>query len=84
MLRALPRFIGSGYRVLVGASRKRFLGALLAEAGEPRDMAGRDTATAVISALTAQRGVWGVRVHDVQSTADALAVLAAWEFAEHE
>ena len=84
LLRALPRFIGSGYRVLVGASRKRFLGALLAEAGEPRDMAGRDTATAVISALAAQRGVWGVRVHDVQSTADALAVLAAWEVAEHE
>lgn len=84
LLHALPRFVGSGYRVLVGASRKRFLGALLAEAGEPRDMAGRDTATAVISALAAQQGVWGVRVHDVQSTADALAVLGAWEGAGHE
>ncbi|MFM1916796.1 MAG: hypothetical protein RJB01_311 [Actinomycetota bacterium] len=79
LLHALPRFIDSGYRVLVGASRKRFLGALLADANKPRDMLGRDTATAVISALAAQQGVWGVRVHDVQSTSDALAVLRAWE-----
>lgn len=84
LLHALPRFVGGGYRVLVGASRKRFLGALLAAGDQPRDMAGRDTATAVISALAAQQGVWGVRVHDVQSTVDALAVLAAWEGSDHE
>lgn len=84
LLHAMPRFVGSGHRVLVGASRKRFLGALLANGDQPRDMAGRDAATAVISALAAQRGAWGVRVHEVQSSADALAVLAAWEGAEHE
>jgi dihydropteroate synthase len=65
--------------VLVGASRKRFLGTLLAEPdGAPRDPAGRETATAVISALAAHYGVWGVRVHDVRASVDALKVIDAW------
>ena len=79
LLRALPEFVGTGIPVLVGASRKRFLGALLADAdGEPRPPDGRETATAVVSALAALQGVWGVRVHDVRASVDALKVVDAW------
>ena len=64
--------------MLVGASRKRFLGALLADSdGTLRPPGGRETATAVISALAAQLGVWGVRVHDVRASVDALKVVEA-------
>ncbi|MCX2929022.1 dihydropteroate synthase [Mycobacterium sp. CVI_P3] len=83
LLRALPDFVATGIPVLVGASRKRFLGALLAAAdGTVRAPDGREIATAVISALAAHRGVWGVRVHDVQASVDALRVLQAWEDAD--
>jgi dihydropteroate synthase len=79
LLRALPEFVGTGIPVLVGASRKRFLGALLADAdGEVRPPDGRETATAVISALAGLHGAWGVRVHDVRASVDALKVLEAW------
>jgi dihydropteroate synthase len=79
LLRALPDFVATGIPVLVGASRKRFLGALLAGPdGEPRPPAGRETATAVISALAGLHGAWGVRVHDVRASVDALKVLEAW------
>src|SRR6478736_5939262 len=71
LLRALP--------VFVGASRKRFLGTLLSGTdGEPRPPGGRETATAVISALAGLHGAWGVRVHDVRASVDALKVLGAW------
>jgi dihydropteroate synthase len=80
LLRALPEFVGTGLPVLVGASRKRFLGTLLAGAdGQARPPAGRETATAVISALAARDGAWGVRVHDVRASVDALAVVGAWQ-----
>ena len=79
LLHALPEFVDTGIPVLVGASRKRFLGALLADAdGEPRPPAGRETATAVISALAGLHGAWGVRVHDVRASVDALKVVEAW------
>ena len=79
LLRALPEFVATGIPVLVGASRKRFLGALLADAdGEPRPPDGRETATAVISALAGLHGAWGVRVHDVRASVDALKVRRAW------
>lgn len=74
LLRGLPTLQDTGFRVLVGASRKRFLGELLGG----REPAGREVATAAVSALAAQAGVWGVRVHDVRSTADAIAVTEAW------
>jgi dihydropteroate synthase len=67
-----------GLPVLIGASRKRFLGALLPE---DAPVEARDVPTAVISALAAQAGVWGVRVHDVPSTRVALDVLAHWHAA---
>lgn len=79
LLHALPRFVSTGFPVLVGASRKRFLGALLAGPDRvPRVADGRETATAVVSALAALHGVWGVRVHDVQASVDALKVVQAW------
>ena len=69
----------TGFRLLVGASRKRFLGALLADAqGEPRPVDHRDAATAALSLLVAQSGAWGLRVHDVVSTCDALKVWERW------
>lgn len=80
LLNRLDVFLGLGFPLLVGASRKRFLGAVLAdEAGEPRPPAGRETATAVVSALAAERGAWGVRVHDVRASLDAVRVVSAWQ-----
>jgi dihydropteroate synthase len=78
VLRRLDVFVALGFPVLVGASRKRFLGELLAGAdGALRPAAGRDAATAAITALAAEAGVWGVRVHDVAASMDAVAVATA-------
>ncbi len=65
-----------GLPILVGASRKRFLGALLSEGAPVGD---RDLPTAVVSVLSAQAGAWGVRVHDVAGTRVALDVARAWQ-----
>lgn len=82
LLKHLDALVELGFPVLVGASRKRFLGRLLAESdGTPRAPDGRETATAVVSALAADRGAWGVRVHDVVRSLDAVAVTAAWNSA---
>ena len=79
LLHALPQLVATGVPVLLGASRKQFLGVLLAGPdGSPRPPDGRETATAVISALAALYGAWGVRVHDVRASVDALKVVAAW------
>lgn len=84
LLHALPQLVATGIPVLLGASRKRFLGTLLAGAdGAPRPPDGRETATAVVSALAALHGAWGVRVHDVRATVDALKVVAAWTGGSH-
>ncbi len=77
LLHGLHRLVGLGLPVLVGASRKRFLGELLAGPdGELRPPAEREAATAAVSVLAAQAGAWAVRVHEPQPTRDALAVLA--------
>ncbi|MBH0781293.1 dihydropteroate synthase [Nocardia bovistercoris] len=78
LLAALPTLAADGFPLLIGASRKRFLGALLADASGPRPTAGRETATATVSALAAWHGAWGVRVHDVRASLDAIAVTEAW------
>jgi len=78
LLHDLDRVIALGHPVLVGASRKRFLGELLAEGEVPRMMAGRDVATDAVSALAAAAGAWCVRVHDVAGSRDAVRVAAAW------
>ncbi|CAB4673430.1 MAG: dihydropteroate synthase [Actinobacteria bacterium] len=74
-----------GLPILVGASRKRFLAGAL----EPEDAAGvsnqrRDLATAVLTALLLQRKLWGVRVHNVSTTLDAIKVVEALAFANEE
>jgi dihydropteroate synthase len=79
LLNRLDVLLELGFPVLVGASRKRFLGDVLAEGdGTPRRPAGRDAATAAVSALAALHGAWGVRVHDVESTLDSVRVATAW------
>ncbi|MGK5531131.1 dihydropteroate synthase [Streptomyces sp. URMC 129] len=69
-----------GYPVLVGASRKSFLGRVLADpaTGQPRPARSRDAATTAVSVLAATQGAWCLRVHDVASTLDAVRVTARW------
>ena len=67
-----------GRPLLIGHSRKRFLGALLAdERGVPRPAAGRDAATLAVAAVAAERGAWAVRVHAGSAAADAVRAVAA-------
>ncbi|HEY5221711.1 MAG TPA: dihydropteroate synthase [Microbacteriaceae bacterium] len=75
VLAHLQEFEQLGLPVLIGASRKRFVADLL-PAGAPVE--DRDVPTAMISALAAQAGVWGVRVHDVPNTRLALDIVEAW------
>jgi dihydropteroate synthase len=71
--------------MLVGASRKRFIAhALDKENPQSVDHARRDVATAVLTALLLQRKLWGVRVHNVQATVDAISVVAALKEAENK
>ncbi len=70
LLRSIGLFNGLGHRVLVGVSRKRFLGDLLGG----REPAGRDVATSAVSAWCAQHGIWGVRTHEVALQSDAILV----------
>jgi len=75
----------TGYPVLVGASRKRFLGRLLAGPdGTPRPFADCDDATVAVSSLVAAAGAWCVRVHRVRPNADAVRVAAALRTAAGE
>ena len=79
LLARLDAWSRLGRPVLVAASRKRFLGALLADpaTGELRPARARDAATAAVSALAAAQGAWAVRVHEVPPTVDAVRVEAA-------
>ncbi|GEA82723.1 dihydropteroate synthase [Cellulomonas uda] len=80
LLARLPELVADGFPVLVGASRKRFLGHLLAAPdGTPAPPLRRDHATAAISALAAAAGAWCVRVHEVAASVDAVRVAAAWQ-----
>ncbi len=78
-LEEVSRLGGRRFPVLVGASRKSFLGRLLAGAdGEPRPVGERDDATVAVTALAATAGAWCVRVHEVPANADAVRVAARW------
>ncbi|MCW2614786.1 MAG: Dihydropteroate synthase [Frankiales bacterium] len=78
LLRGLPQLAALGHPLLVGASRKAFLGDLLADpSGERRPPVERDAASAALSVVAAQAGAWAVRVHDVRPSADAVRVVAA-------
>jgi dihydropteroate synthase len=75
LLQRLEEFDVLGRPMLVGVSRKTFLGRLLAAAdGSPRPARERDDATTALTALLALRQVWGVRVHSVRASRDAVAV----------
>ena len=79
LLAHLDRLAGLGRPILVGGSRKRFLGRLLSDAeGNPRDFTDCDDATVAVTALAAFHGAWAVRVHDVRPNADAVRVARAW------
>ncbi|WP_212829261.1 dihydropteroate synthase [Catellatospora sp. TT07R-123] len=71
--RRLDELVGLGFPVLFAASRKSYLGLLL----DGRPAADRDAATTATSLLAVAAGAWGVRVHDVLGTADAIAVWRA-------
>ncbi|GAA3941234.1 dihydropteroate synthase [Streptomyces gulbargensis] len=76
----LPRLRALGHPLLVAASRKRFLGHVLAREGAaPPPARERDAATAAVSAIAAHEGAWAVRVHEVRATADAVRVARAVE-----
>ncbi|MGW1892057.1 dihydropteroate synthase [Streptomyces sp. NPDC002004] len=80
LLARLDRLRDLGHPVLVAASRKRFLGRVLAGPdGAPPPARERDAATAAVSAIAAHQGAWAVRVHEVRATADAVRVARAVE-----
>lgn len=64
--------------LLVGASRKRFLGALLNDGERDRDVKEREAATIAVTTMLAERKVWGVRVHNVRDSRDAIEVVTRW------
>ena len=73
LIRRIPELADLGHLLLVGASRKRFLGTILGV----DDPVERDRATAILSALLFERGVGIVRVHDVGGTREALSLVRA-------
>jgi dihydropteroate synthase len=82
LLAHLDRLLSVGPPVLVGASRKSFLGTLLADPGvdgdrPPRPVDRRDDATLAVTVIAALAGAWGVRVHDVRPNVDAVRAVAA-------
>jgi dihydropteroate synthase len=78
LLAHLDAFVDLGFPLLVGTSRKRFLGRVLTGSGDRvPSPAERDTATLATSVLAAQAGAWAVRVHAVAATVDAVRVVAA-------
>ena len=75
LLERLEEFDVLGRAMLVGVSRKAFLGRLLADPdGTPRPAKQRDDATTALTTVLALRGAWGVRVHSVRASRDAIAV----------
>lgn len=79
LLAAVSTIMDIGPRVLIGASRKRFIGEVLPT---ERSVAARDAATTAITTMLALAGVWGVRVHDVAGSVDAIRVVRAWQEAQ--
>jgi dihydropteroate synthase len=79
LLQRLPELESLGVPVLVGSSRKSFLGALLAGPdGAPRPVLDREAANVALTTIAAVQGVWGVRVHEVRASVDAITVVARW------
>lgn len=79
LLQHLRELNPRGLPMLVGSSRKSFLGALLAdEYGEPRPVLDREDANVALTALAAIEGAWAVRVHEVRASVDAVKVVERW------
>ena len=76
LLANLHEVVDMGNKILVGTSRKRFLGTLLTSAGKAAAPKERDDATSATTALVGLQGIWGVRVHDVGASLDAAKVAA--------
>jgi dihydropteroate synthase len=77
LLARLDELVALGYPLLVGTSRKRFLGQAVTlpdEAGGPEE---RDLVTAATTVLAAVAGAWCVRVHEARASADAVRAVAA-------
>lgn len=74
LLAGIDRIGALGFPVLVGSSRKRFLSSALVD-GDTRPCEDRDAATVATTVFAAQAGAWGVRVHDVSASADAVRVV---------
>lgn len=77
LLAGLERVVDLGLPVLLGTSRKGFLGSVGRREGHERPLDARAVVTAATSARAARAGVWCVRVHDVTATVDAIDVAAA-------
>ena len=78
LLNRLDVMVDLGLPVLVGASRKSFLGDLLVESDARRAVQDREDATTAVSTLAAAAGAWAVRVHQPRPSADAVRVAARW------
>ena len=74
LLRNIDRIALLGYPILIGASRKRFLGELTG-ATNPDD---REAASIAVTAMVAKQGVWGVRTHSVKPHRDAIATVSSF------
>jgi dihydropteroate synthase len=80
LLRALPEFVASEHRLLVGVSRKRMLAEMLtSDLLSNHEPADRDLPTAVVSFYAAGLGAYAVRVHDVSGSVTAIRVASALE-----
>jgi dihydropteroate synthase len=78
LLAHLDRLGALGFPVLIGASRKSFLGSLLSDGrSKARSVPLREDATTAITAFAALNGAWGVRVHEVRASMDAALVAGA-------
>ena len=79
VLAGMERLHELGHPVLIATSRKRFLGALLADAaGELRPTELREDGTTATSTLAAAAGAWCIRTHTVRATLDAVKVAQRW------
>jgi dihydropteroate synthase len=79
LLQRLPELEQLGVPILVGSSRKSFLGTLLAGPdGSPRPVLDREDANVALTTIAAIQGVWGVRVHEVRASLDAIRVVSRW------
>jgi dihydropteroate synthase len=80
LLRRLGELDALGLPVLIGSSRKSFIGALLADdEGRPRPVLDREDANVALTTLAGLLGVWAVRVHEARAGVDALKVVARWQ-----